>query len=130
MRRILPYAACLFAMLVFVPAGGQMPAEATAQERAPLVKAPDCLRSSACCCWCPNDYLRKALPCVPPPVCGCGNDYCRKPLPCVPPPVCGCGNDYCRKPLVCVRPNCEPWYSCVPSCVPAGSQKAPPAAAK
>jgi hypothetical protein len=65
------------------------------------------------CCWCPNDYCRKALPCVQPNPHGCVDDYCRKALPCVPPNAHGCVDDYCRKtcPIFLGR-ICEPWYSC------------------
>jgi hypothetical protein len=125
MRSFLTGTVWLVAVLVLAPAQGQMPLDG-----ASLVKTPDCLRSPACCSWCPNDYQRKPLPCIPlPPCLGCANDYLRKPLPCVPPPVCGGPNDYCRKPLVFVRPNCEPWYSCVPGCQPA-TPKAQSAAPK
>jgi hypothetical protein len=65
------------------------------------------------CCWCPNDYCPKTLPCVPPNAKGCVNDYCPKSLPCVPPNPKGCVDDYCRKtcPLTLGK-VCEPWYIC------------------
>jgi hypothetical protein len=122
MRLCLPAAVWLAAVLMFAPAEGQTLQSQNAEPRqsATLQKAPDCLGSGACCCWCPNDYLRKPLPCIPGPACGGPNDYCRKPLPYVPPPVCGGPNDYCRKPLVGARPNCLPWYSCLPTSWPTG----------
>lgn len=75
-----------------------------------------------CCCWCPDDYCYKPMPCPPLlPPCGCANDYCGKPLPCPPLlPPCGCVNDYCPKPPVSCPRNCEPWYRCVPYCLPMG----------
>ena len=48
------------------------------------------------CCWCPDDYCPKTLPCVPPNAKGCVDDYC--------PRNC---------PLFLGR-LCEPWYSCGP----------------
>ena len=47
-------------------------------------------------CWCPDDYCRKTLPCVPPNAKGCVDDYC--------PKTC---------PLLLDR-LCEPWYTCGP----------------
>jgi hypothetical protein len=69
------------------------------------------------CCWCPDDYCAKPLPCVPPNAKGCVDDYCRKPLPCVPPNAKGCVDDYCPRtcPLFLGR-LCEPWYTCGPPC--------------
>jgi hypothetical protein len=66
-------------------------------------------------CWCPDDYCRKTLPCVPPNVRGCGDDYCRKTLPVVPCNARGCTDDYCPKtcPLF-LGSLCQPWYTCGP----------------
>lgn len=59
------------------------------------------------CCWGPNDYCSKALPCVrckAANCCSC-NDYRCKPLPCVKcPPGCARCDDYVRK-----CPPCPPW---------------------
>jgi hypothetical protein len=65
--------------------------------------------------WCPDDYCRKPLPCVPPNSRGCVDDYCRKTLPVVPCNARGCTDDYCPKtcPLF-LGSLCEPWYSCGP----------------
>ena len=53
------------------------------------------------CCWCPDDYCPKTLPCVPPNAKGCVDDYC--------PRCC---------PLFLGR-LCEPWYTCgAPRCGP------------
>jgi hypothetical protein len=65
------------------------------------------------CCWCPDDYCRKTLPCVPPNAKGCVDDYCRKSLPCVPPNARGCVDDYCPKTCpIFLGKLCEPWYTC------------------
>ena len=66
-------------------------------------------------CWCPDDYCRKTLPCVPPNAKGCVDDYCPKTLPCVPPNAKGCVDDYCptKCPLF-LGGLCEPWYTCGP----------------
>jgi hypothetical protein len=72
-------------------------------------------------CCCPDDYDRKAIPCVPGNRKGCGDDYCRKPLPGVPCNAKGCKDDYCPRnyPLTLQSP-CEPWYRCGPvPCQPA-----------
>jgi hypothetical protein len=64
-------------------------------------------------CWCPDDYCRKTLSCVPPNAKGCVDDYCRKALPCVPPNARGCVDDYCTKTcLLFLGKLCEPWYTC------------------
>jgi hypothetical protein len=74
--------------------------------------APLC-PSTGCC---PDDYVRKPLPCVPVIRCGGPDDYCRKPLPCVPVIRCGGPDDYCRKPLPCLLcPPLTPYLQCGPS---------------
>jgi len=68
------------------------------------------------CCWCPDDYCAKSLPCVPPNLQGCCDDYCAKSLPCVPPNLQGCCDDYC--PRTCplwLGSLCAPWYRCGPA---------------
>ncbi len=77
--------------------------------------SPSC---APACNTCPDDYVSKALPCVPArTACGTADDYCRKPFPCVRCTVNGTGaDDYCAKPLPrCLPPSTRPWYSCGPT---------------
>lgn len=68
------------------------------------------------CCFCPDDYCPKLLPCVPPNPKGCVDDYCQKPQPCVPRNPTGCVDDYCPKTCPLFLGNlCEPWYTCCPA---------------
>ena len=48
------------------------------------------------CCWCPDDYCPKTLPCVPPNAKGCVDDYCPRCCP------------------LFLGSLCEPWYTCSP----------------
>ena len=48
------------------------------------------------CCWCPDDYCPKTLPCVPPNPKGCVDDYCPRCCP------------------LFLGSLCEPWYTCSP----------------
>jgi hypothetical protein len=69
------------------------------------------------CCYCPDDYCKKTLPCVQCPEKGCVDDYCKKTLPCVQCPEKGCVDDYCKKtcPLF-LWDTCTPGYTCGPGC--------------
>jgi hypothetical protein len=75
-------------------------------------------------CWCPDDYCRKSLPCVPANEKGCVDDYCRKSIPCVPANPKGCVDDFCRKTCpIFLGSLCEPWYRCGPDACPGGPVK-------
>jgi len=68
-------------------------------------------------CNCPDDYVRKPVPCVSPVACCCPDTYRPKPclvLPC--PTKCCCPDDYCSKPRPALcQPKAEAWYKCVPA---------------
>lgn len=67
-------------------------------------------------CWCPDDYVPKPCPPVPPCPKGCVDDYCPKPCPPVPPCVKGCEDDYCPKTCPLWLWRCPgPKWTCGPS---------------
>lgn len=67
------------------------------------------------CCWCPDDYCPKSLPCVPCNLKGCVDDYCPKSLPCAACNAKGCVDDYWPKtcPIFLWKP-CSSCLSCGP----------------
>ena len=73
------------------------------------------------CPCCPDDYVRRPCPSVPPFVqCGAPDDYCPRPLPLPGPVRCGEPDDYCPRPMPIVSPCYPPWYTCgTESCAPA-----------
>lgn len=66
-------------------------------------------------CWCADDYLGKAAPCVARPAQGCVDDYCPKMPPTVAPNARGCVDDYCPKAFQFLGKLTDCWYRCVPS---------------
>jgi hypothetical protein len=72
------------------------------------------------CCWAPDDYCRKHLPCPPPCVGGCIDDYHGKCLPSVPCNLRGCVDDYCSKNCPILLPG-----NCDPCCTPGPKVNAP-----
>jgi hypothetical protein len=71
------------------------------------------------CCFCPDDYCAKLMPCPCKPLLRC-DDYCAKQMPCPCKPCFTC-DDYGPKPMPCPGPLCFPWYRCcpaIPTCAP------------